>query len=481
MNANDEVQAVPVRTGVDLAENTRDKLRKWVLAHGVSAGAVRARAYLLVKESRANLLVKGTIVLTDGSEKDLGLLRGNLLQNVIAKGAQAAPVTITGLKSKLKEIDDFWLPNLDPVADPPIRLKKIEKIAAGRRTDRAVAHAAPEFIVYAIRNTVTGRMYFGSTNDVHERWATHRRELRTLTHKNVMMRADAREHGAGSFKFFVVWRVATRAEMLRREQLLLAMYFNRDACYNMRPSVDEKVTLRPVNIIVFDRQGGFSEHTFLTLHAAIRHYRLCKALVREAISRGHGRVGHFQFPVTVPITQYRVKLTGRALLKALKPEPRRSVPKEDTYYNRLKNILDTQKVTFAQLGKALSASETTMSLWNRLRSPTVPQQSLLRLIEKFGLEWVLATPSHVISTEALVSLCGRLDVGWVGLEHIVGLYPGRASGIALNSYRVEKLEALLLSILIHHGPNVFPCPSEAELMLVDGASRRRGLGQVTVG
>jgi len=290
-----------------------------------------------------------------------------------------------------------------------------------------------------------------------------------------MMRADARDHGVNSFKFFVVWRVSTRDEMLRREQLLIAMYFNRDACYNLNPSVDEDVMLKFVNIIVFDREGGFAEHSFLTLHAAIRHYRLSKALVKEAIRDGHGRVMHLQFPVTVPITQYRAKLAGSALRRALRPGPRHSIIKQNSYYDRLKHILDTQKITFAQLGKTLSASETTMSLWNRSRSPTLPQETLLRLIEKFGLNWVLSTPSYGISTEALVSLCGRYDLGWAGLEHMVGLYPGRARGIAMHGYSVEKQETLLLSILMHHGLTAFSRPSDASLVLLDGLSGRCGL------
>jgi len=128
-----------------------------VRVHGVRAGAVRANAYLLVKESRANLLVKGNIVLTDGREHHCSILRGSLLKVVVDRGAHAAPVTITGLKSKVLEIADFWHSNLDPVTDPPVRP---ERIALSKQNGHAASCKPREFVVYAIRNTVTGRMYF---------------------------------------------------------------------------------------------------------------------------------------------------------------------------------------------------------------------------------------------------------------------------------------------------------------------------------
>ena len=38
--------------------------------------------------------------------------------------------------------------------------------------------------VYGIRNTITDRMYVGSSIDIHTRWSRHKRQLRQGTHKN---------------------------------------------------------------------------------------------------------------------------------------------------------------------------------------------------------------------------------------------------------------------------------------------------------
>jgi predicted GIY-YIG superfamily endonuclease len=273
-------------------------LLRWALSHGSKNQSVIARAYELTSESRSNLLGKGTVIVTNGREQDLASLKGALLKQVLERGSTAQPVKITGLKSKLRELPDFWPTQLGD----KVRIRaRVPKKPSTNRSTGAPSH---NYVVYAIKNRVTGRMYFGSSNNVKQRWASHRRDIGQLRHTNYELLADAVEHGADSFKFMVLWRFATRKEMLRREQLLIAMYFNRDACYNLRPAViveEEPVT---VEVVLTNRFGGYASHSFLTLHAAIRHYRLSKVEVREAIRAGHGKVGNVQFPTHIPITHF---------------------------------------------------------------------------------------------------------------------------------------------------------------------------------
>ncbi|MFC5477768.1 GIY-YIG nuclease family protein [Massilia suwonensis] len=273
-------------------------LLRWALLHGSKDQSVIARAYELTSESRSNLLSKGTVIVTNGREQDLASLKGALLKQVLERGPTAQPVKITGLKSKLRELPNFWSTQLGD----KVRIRaRVPKKSNAIRSTGALSH---NYVVYAIKNRVTGRMYFGSSNNVKQRWASHQRDMEQLRHKNYELLADAVEHGTASFKFMVLWRFATRKEMLRREQLLIAMYFNRDACYNLRPNVivdEEPVT---VEIVLANRSGGYASHSFLTLHAAIRHYRLSKVEVREAIRAGHGKVGNVQFPTHIPITHF---------------------------------------------------------------------------------------------------------------------------------------------------------------------------------
>ncbi|WP_400189813.1 GIY-YIG nuclease family protein [Massilia orientalis] len=444
----------PTTTPPKVDCDTADMLRNWVHTHGSRAGQVHARAYELTKESRANLLIKGTVIVTDGRETDLATVKGTLLRRVFEHGASASPTTISGLKNKLKEIPDFWKTNLGlDVAVAP--LKKI-----GSSKAKAVSR---DFVVYVTKNIVTGRMYFGSSKSVHKRWASHRRDIAKLTHTNPELLADARDHGPASFKFFVVSRCTTREEMLRREQVLIAMYFNREACYNKNSSVAPDKIAVPVQIRVIDRDGGSTEHSFLTLHAAIRHYRLSKAAVRKAIAAGHGKVGPFRFPIGIPITEFRVRRVGQ---RSERPAPQtapvpamheRASPSmsQRTYYDRLKSILDKQSITLAELSRILAARTTTMSLWSTKNPPTWPQEAVLGLIERFGFEWVNSVPMPESTAKALSTRRAEYQIAWTELDAVIGLRSGHAKQIAHGDIAPGKCERLLVAVLAHHGLESF--------------------------
>lgn len=289
----------------NLSSTDLDNLNGWVRIHGSKAGLVTSRAYELTAESRSNLLPKGTVIVSNGKEKDLSAVTGVLLKMALERGPAMLPTKITGLASKLKEIPDFWASRLAP----GMNIARSAPLGKKRTPPKPNTNAR-NFVVYAIKNRVTGRMYFGSSKTVQRRWADHRRQLNQGIHPNPAMTEDAQEHGIDSFKFFVISRFATSQEMWRREQLLIAMYFNRDACYNVNSAVNPDEVALPVHVDVVDKNGGRFAHPFLTLHAAIRHYRLSKAVVREAIQAGHGRVGQFYFPLDVPITRYLMGRVG---------------------------------------------------------------------------------------------------------------------------------------------------------------------------
>lgn len=72
--------------------------------------------------------------------------------------------------------------------------------------------------IYAIRNTVSGRVYVGSSQDIHGRWAVHRHALRQGTHHARMLQRSWEKHGAGVFVFEVLEVVKIVADLLPREQ-----------------------------------------------------------------------------------------------------------------------------------------------------------------------------------------------------------------------------------------------------------------------
>ena len=93
------------------------------------------------------------------------------------------------------------------------------------------------FLVYRIKNKITGCMYFGSTVDPMNRWKTHVRTLVDGTHSNWRIRRDVIDFGLDAFDFKVISRLTNIEAMKDKEQLFLRAYFGRSNCYNSRAMV----------------------------------------------------------------------------------------------------------------------------------------------------------------------------------------------------------------------------------------------------
>lgn len=74
-----------------------------------------------------------------------------------------------------------------------------------------------DFCVYRIRNTISKRVYFGSTNNPLRRWTQHLRDFEFGTHINEKLRKDCDEYGFDSFEFKIIKRCASSEEMHARE------------------------------------------------------------------------------------------------------------------------------------------------------------------------------------------------------------------------------------------------------------------------
>lgn len=89
--------------------------------------------------------------------------------------------------------------------------------------------------IYVIRNTVTGKVYVGSSSDVHRRWQGHRSGLSRGISSCPRLQAAWTEHGAGVFSFEVVEIVPGRALLAVREQAWIDKLNSFDGGYNGRP------------------------------------------------------------------------------------------------------------------------------------------------------------------------------------------------------------------------------------------------------
>lgn len=55
--------------------------------------------------------------------------------------------------------------------------------------------------IYSITNIKSGKVYYGSSNNVKERWKTHRSKLRNGIHPNPHLQSSWNKYGAESFEF----------------------------------------------------------------------------------------------------------------------------------------------------------------------------------------------------------------------------------------------------------------------------------------
>lgn len=75
-----------------------------------------------------------------------------------------------------------------------------------------------EIGIYVIRNTVTLKVYVGSSIDIKERWYRHRLYLDRGTHASQHLQAAWKTYGKDAFSFQVLEIVGDVAELLKREQ-----------------------------------------------------------------------------------------------------------------------------------------------------------------------------------------------------------------------------------------------------------------------
>lgn len=90
--------------------------------------------------------------------------------------------------------------------------------------------------IYAIKNTINGKLYIGQSLDVLQRWRQHKHRLDEGTHLNAHLQAAWQMHGANSFLFQVL-RVCEPDALGTTEEAVLAAV-PPDLRYNIGPAGD---------------------------------------------------------------------------------------------------------------------------------------------------------------------------------------------------------------------------------------------------
>lgn len=93
-------------------------------------------------------------------------------------------------------------------------------------------------VIYKITCVETQKYYIGSTVNKNQRWARHRKDLRTGIHKNKHMQNAWAKHGEAAFLFEVLEIVEETAQLMVVEQRYLDTCVGQPDCFNHNPYAD---------------------------------------------------------------------------------------------------------------------------------------------------------------------------------------------------------------------------------------------------
>ncbi len=85
--------------------------------------------------------------------------------------------------------------------------------------------------IYAITNTVSGKVYVGQAQNVEKRWNDHASYLSRGAHINRHLQAAWNKYGADSFEFSVI-ELCDVDDLDEREMHHIAIWKSQDLCYN---------------------------------------------------------------------------------------------------------------------------------------------------------------------------------------------------------------------------------------------------------
>lgn len=91
--------------------------------------------------------------------------------------------------------------------------------------------------IYAIRNTLNGKAYVGSSVDLKKRWRNHRSDLEQGKHHSTYLQHAWNKYGKCNFVFEVLEIVPNKAELISREQHWMdtMLVCDRSKGYNRNP------------------------------------------------------------------------------------------------------------------------------------------------------------------------------------------------------------------------------------------------------
>ena len=160
---------------------------------------------------------------------------------------------------------------------------------------------ASNFVVYRIKNTVNGRVYFGSSSDFNRRKLMHLKNMRGEGQGLPNYLRDIRRlgHTPEDFSFRILARFDNQMDMLNCEQMFLNMYWGTTSCYNSAHEVRNNWVKR--TLVVWNMKT-LETRQYLSCHAVRKDLGIRKESIRKNIDR---EILHCDFWVIEPWSRRR--------------------------------------------------------------------------------------------------------------------------------------------------------------------------------
>lgn len=152
------------------------------------------------------------------------------------------------------------------------------------------------FVVYRIKNTINGRVYFGSTNNFNGRRLQHLKIMRGEGKglPNYLRDIKRLGHKPEDFCFRVVAKFDNQIDMLKCEQMFLDMYWGTVSCYNTAHEVHENWVKK--TLVVWNMET-LEARQYLSCHAIRKDLGISKESINQILD---GELLHSTFWVVEP-------------------------------------------------------------------------------------------------------------------------------------------------------------------------------------
>lgn len=89
--------------------------------------------------------------------------------------------------------------------------------------------------VYFIRNTLSNKVYVGSSINILRRWTTHKRELKAGRHHSILLQRSFDKHGEEAFEYCLAESTISAKQMIKLEMKWIKMLNAVNNGYNINP------------------------------------------------------------------------------------------------------------------------------------------------------------------------------------------------------------------------------------------------------